>query len=237
MPLDPFVPLDPIEPKDETVKPLDPYVPLDPFLPLEPIEPPKDETVKPLDPYVPLDPFLPLDPVAPLDPFVPLDPYLPLEKREYTAQLTVGERFVQGDVICHGQSLTETTQFKVKEGESFDCEFGQVNLAHFTAPFLFQPKTGSVEDALLSFEVTAKAGPNAAGVLNSINQCKGETELCLDEMNSFDIAAIYQQLDDQSAVDDFLTVKDDELTEEVGNAPSSHVDSDLKPVTSGGRTI
>ncbi|MCW1890578.1 hypothetical protein OK016_20860 [Vibrio chagasii] len=45
----------------------------------------------------------------------------------------------------------------------------------------------------------------------------------------FDIEDVFSQLDDQDAVDAYFSSKEEESTDEVGKAPSSHVDTTAVP--------
>lgn len=178
-----------------------------------------------------IPPVIP-EPPKPPEPPQPPEPPAPLPIT-YLASLVSANKAISGDVRCNGEQLKNNT-FKVQESEHFSCQFGSITLAEFTAP-IFVPNVDVRQDLPpTSFNLEETKGLNATKVLQSISSCSGETEICLNEIQSYDIAEIYGKLDDDLAVNDFLTVKDEEATDDIGNAPSSHVDSTIVPAVTPG---
>ncbi|CDT70550.1 Inner membrane lipoprotein [Vibrio coralliirubri] len=137
--------------------------------------------------------------------------------------------FVSGDVYCDGIHVENGT-FSVKQGVSFSCTLGHLTLGDFTAPFPEVTESTISNDALhAAFELTELHGDNVTKVLESIDVCETESAICLKELDAFDIEDVFSQLDDQDAVDAYFSSKEEESTDEVGKAPSSHVDTTVVP--------
>nr|WP_086938001.1 SslE/AcfD family lipoprotein zinc metalloprotease [Thaumasiovibrio occultus] len=147
----------------------------------------------------------------------------------YASKLTASGKIISGDVVCNGQPLDTTTEFNVEEETHFSCQFDSITLGEFEAPTYSKDKPFNG-----LFDLASLHTENATKVLQSIDTCDAANEICLDEFDSIDIADIYQKLNDNDAVEAFLNVKEEEATDEVDKAPSSHVDNDLAPVVSGG---
>lgn len=154
--------------------------------------------------------------------------------QEYFATLVTADLPISGDVFCNDRQVGLDGSFKVREKDNFSCQFGSVVLSDFTAPEINQVRLGQELVFTASFDIELTKGKNATAILQSINQCRNQDKICLKEIDSFDISVIYNSLDDQKAVDDFLAVKDEEVTDDIGNAPSSHVDNDLVPAVTPG---
>ncbi|WP_394143499.1 SslE/AcfD family lipoprotein zinc metalloprotease [Vibrio atypicus] len=147
----------------------------------------------------------------------------------YIGSLLSSGQKITGEVECNGTLLTNGT-FEVKQGTPFNCSLGHVVLGEFTAPFPPVPRNTIANDTIsTSFDLNKQHGDNAAKVLQSIDHCENEKELCLRSLDAFDIEDIYQQLDSNEAVKAFLAVKEQESTDEVDKAPSSHVDKEVVP--------
>lgn len=165
-----------------------------------------------------------------------------MEVTFYKASLTASNKPLKGDVSCNGQSLLEG-HFNTTEGDSFTCyleslDSSSIELGSFIAP---DHKSQSLNsDALvpIAFELTnvIGKGDNAAKVLESISSCPESQQVCLNKMDSIDIAGIYNSaaLDSDETVGAFLAAKSEESTDDVGKAPSSHRDPNLVPAVSGG---
>ena len=189
---------------------------------------PVDDDIKSVNPDKPLTPLDPSTPVIKPTPVIPHVTYL--------ATLTASGSALTGELSCNGSELT-TGQFKIAQGQGFSCSFGSVALGDFTAPFPSEVPAGSTDAVPHAFELTSLqdnpvAKQNVAVVLQSINHCLGTPNICLEAFDSLDIADIYTTLDDQIAVDAFLKSKSEKATDEVGKAPSSHVDADVVPEVS-----
>lgn len=150
---------------------------------------------------------------------------------KYMGSLLVSGTMITGDVLCNGESL-EAGKFEIEQDTKFTCNFGGVVLGEFTAPL----PTKTTEPTAVSFDLESIYGENASRVLQTINDCPNSNTICLDELNSFDIQDIYTNIGDSDAVDQFVSEKDKEDTiDNVGDAPSSHVDNDIVPeITEGG---
>ncbi|EGU31875.1 inner membrane lipoprotein [Vibrio sp. N418] len=148
----------------------------------------------------------------------------------YISTIQASSKVILGDVDCNGSRI-KNGRFEVLEGTSFSCNFGSVMLGEFTVPTAKVARSTAVNDKVeTSFDlVSLPHGRNATQILQSINNCKSSDNICLDEIDVIDIDEIYQNLGVQSAVDAFLKSKEEEATDEVGKAPSSHVDDKVIP--------
>ncbi|MGF1686595.1 SslE/AcfD family lipoprotein zinc metalloprotease [Photobacterium japonica] len=161
----------------------------------------------------------------------PMLPVFPIQT--YEGSFLASGKAISGDVSCNGEALNNG-KFQVKQGQPFTCDFGGIVLGDFTAPFPNYDEEFKDEIRPASFDLKGQKGDNAAKVLSSISSCDDEKAICLDTFNELDVTDIYMQLDDNSAVEQFLKAKEEEATDEVGKAPSSHVDSSIVPAVSGG---
>lgn len=186
-------------------------------------------------PPVDVEPPVGPDNGLPEEPPMGPDNGLPEEPNEFTGILMSSGLLVIGDVYCAGHLVSESAQFPVSSGEYFSCLFGAVELGQFMAS---KPGRYSQEqrlEGLLNFDIAVLEGANATKVLNSIDQCPQEsTKICLAEINSFDISIIYQNLDDDEAVEEFLRPKEEDGPNNIGSSPSSHVDLTIVPEVSSG---
>ena len=165
-------------------------------------------------------------------------PTPPVIPTTYISTLMASGKTITGDVYCNGKLLnSDTGTFTVKEGSVFDCSLGGLTLGEFTAP---SPKAKAVNVANTtleaSFDLQDIKGVNATRVLQSISTCEQQDSICLDDFDSIDIQEIYtdENLADQATVDAFIALKEEEATDEVGKAPSSHVDADIVPEVTPG---
>ncbi len=154
----------------------------------------------------------------------------------YVGTLMASGKIVSGDVRCNGISLDENTStFTVKQGNEFNCSFGAVELGRFKASF---PKVKSIDlvNTIVpaSFDLQDSKGVNVTKILQSISTCERQDGICLNEINAFDIQDIYLDLDNNESVNEFLKPKEEEATDDVGKAPSSHVDAEIAPVVTPG---
>ncbi len=183
----------------------------------------------------PTETIPPTDIVPPTETIPPTDIIPPTT---YTASLFASGKVITGDVDCNGTSLTKGT-FDVSQGTSFTCSLGSVTLGDFTAPFPQESQSKALtasanppandDNKTLSFELTKDGNQNAAKILQSINSCESDDKICLQEIDSYDIEDVYQHLDDNDAVDAYFAAKEEKATDEVGKAPSSHVDNTVVP--------
>jgi len=155
---------------------------------------------------------------------------------QYQVNLTSLNKEVTGDVYCNGKKMEGAYPLTVDAGDPVSCLLGGIVLGEFEIPE--DPKE-EIEKTLVkehSLKIVMGHADNAYQVLNSINACKNDRQICLVEKDSWEIATIFNEtsLSNQEEVDLFLETKKDESTDEVGKAPSSHDDPTLSPVPSGG---
>lgn len=160
-----------------------------------------------------------------------LDPAI----QAHIATISTSGLTITGDVTCNQQQLSSNSTFTVKDGDSFSCYYGSVELLSVQAP---QPRAvaGEVVQKILNFDTNAAfsdqlVAKNSALLLKKVSTCQPDAgKVCLDELNSFDISDLYGS-DNHDAIDAFLhpTVSDeaDKETEQVDKAPSSHVDPSI----------
>ncbi|BBM64707.1 hypothetical protein VA249_13530 [Vibrio alfacsensis] len=174
------------------------------------------------------------DPIAHLPEVVPPPVTPPVTPpTSYLGKLTADGQVIKGEAFCDGQKLTQGT-FEVEEGQSFSCTLGSVYLGDFTAPIPSETRTANPSDLEeVSFNLVDEHGKLVVDVLQTINSCKELNSICVTEFDSIDIADIYLSLDDEDAVHAFVQMKNEqkesEATDQVGKAPSSHVDENIKP--------
>ena len=157
----------------------------------------------------------------------------------YSGRLMVSNKMVTGDVSCNDQPLING-QFKVKQDVPFVCTFGSTVLASFDAPSPNIKTETKNETILTSFNLkeskdnSVEANTRAEDILLSINRCEKTEDICLNLLDSYDIANVFLDLENAEAVNAFLKPKEEEVTDEVGKAPSSHVDTGIKPEVTAG---
>ncbi|MEG3695700.1 SslE/AcfD family lipoprotein zinc metalloprotease [Vibrio coralliirubri] len=161
-----------------------------------------------------------------------------LPPKVYISTLIASGKVIKGDVDCNDERLTEVDgTFEVEDGTRFTCNLGAVVLGDFVAPISVQRQSrvqAIVENDKFStsFELTDKlgnSGKNAVRILQSIDSCSSEDVICLNEIDSFDIEDVYQHLENDDKVEAYFNSIAEKATDEVGNAPSSHVDSAIIP--------
>ncbi|NVN81129.1 MULTISPECIES: SslE/AcfD family lipoprotein zinc metalloprotease [unclassified Vibrio] len=184
------------------------------------------DVVPPTDLLPPTEVIPPTDILPPTDIIPPTDIVPPTT---YIGSLMSSGTIISGEVYCNGISL-ESGTFSVQQGVSFSCTLGHLNLGDFTAPFPDITESSISNDGVpAAFELTQLHGKNVTKVLQSIDVCETESEICLKELDAFDIEDVFSQLDDQDAVDAYFSSKEEESSDEVGKAPSSHVDTTVVP--------
>jgi len=132
-------------------------------------------------------------------------------------------------VDCNGQRVIDG-RFEVLQGISFDCRVGNVVLGEFTAPFPNETRD-QIQNSKIetSFELTRLHGKRVTEVLQSIDTCENEDAICLTEIDSFDIEEVFSQGLSDEAIDAYFAWKEEAATDQVGKAPSSHVDNKVIP--------
>ncbi len=160
----------------------------------------------------------------------------------YIGTIKVSDKVITGDVVCNGHRV-DNGHFEVSEGETFSCQLGHVELGYFTAPDYDQASITSQANQVaqssnfklaISFDFNDLHGANAFKILESINSCKNEDNICINELDVYDIEAVYPKIDDDTAVNSYLSSKAEEATDDVGKTPSSHVNYSVVPSVSQG---
>ncbi|WP_050917814.1 SslE/AcfD family lipoprotein zinc metalloprotease [Vibrio campbellii] len=153
----------------------------------------------------------------------------------YQGKLFINGNQLTGDILCDGQNISESGYFTYAASEgNFSCEFGAVSLGEFSYQIPAQTRTGSQPAELTQNydlkDVLGTHANNAAKLLHKIDTCPSQdTQVCLDEINSYDIQDLYES-DDQAAIDEFLNPS---VVNE-GDQPSAHVDPELQPEVTPG---
>ncbi len=162
---------------------------------------------------------------------------------DYTGKLSFNNKVVTGDVACDGMVLGANGEFAFSAIEgvnrTIQCQFGAITSF---VTINFSDSTGNSRaigdendestkmfDALIDGDL-AEHGEDAFRLLNKINRCPTEPDkLCLDALNSIEIAHLYRS-GNKDAIEEFLnTVVPDE-----NKQPSTHIDPDLTPVVTPG---
>ncbi|HDY8067421.1 TPA: SslE/AcfD family lipoprotein zinc metalloprotease [Vibrio vulnificus] len=147
----------------------------------------------------------------------------------YIGSILTSGKLVRGELICNGTEVKEGT-FDVMQGVTFNCHIGNVALGQFTASSPEETHSKIHNDRIrMSFELTKIHGHRVTEVLQSVNTCKNDDDICLTILDSFDIEDVFNQSLSNDAVDAYLASKKEQTTDEIGKAPSSHVDDKLVP--------
>ncbi|MCL1147995.1 SslE/AcfD family lipoprotein zinc metalloprotease [Shewanella marinintestina] len=159
--------------------------------------------------------------------------------KTYQGSLLLNGKTLSGHITCNDQILGNTGHFTFKDGDNVSCSYGSLELLDQDIP-LPEGWTRDTHNAMAldmkdewSHAISISDG---AKVLSKISTCPAiTTELCLDELDSFDVAPLFSSGNNQD-IDAFLNPPAAEETDEVDKAPSSHVDSALTPeVTPGAK--
>ncbi len=153
----------------------------------------------------------------------------------YNASLVISGKKIIGDVQCNGDDLADGV-FKADETEFVNCQFGAVQLGDLD-PQKYEGSGERPETTVATYDLGkhfGEATENATKVLQSISTCTSLEQICLDEFDSLDIQAVFNQLEDDTAVNVYLGSKAEEATDEIGKAPSSHIDTEQAPVVTPG---
>lgn len=151
----------------------------------------------------------------------------------YVGTLKASGMTVSGNVQCNGDTVVDGT-FKVQQGVHFSCNFGHVELSTFTAP-IPDASRSDISNNFIHHSFNIEHGQNAARILQTIETtpCSDPNTICLgDVIDAYDVEEIYPNRFDTSAVDAFIKSKSDEATDDIGKAPSSHVDDKIVPEVS-----
>ncbi|EPP5334433.1 SslE/AcfD family lipoprotein zinc metalloprotease [Vibrio harveyi] len=153
----------------------------------------------------------------------------------YQGKLFIHSKQLTGDLECDGQDISESGYFTYTASEgTFTCQFGGITLGTFNYLVPEQTREGSQPSELTQAydlkDVLGKHAGNATKLLNKIDTCTTQdTQVCLDEINSYDIQDLYLS-EDQAAIDEFLNPS----VANEGEQPSAHVDPELQPEVTPG---
>ncbi|MCL1139184.1 SslE/AcfD family lipoprotein zinc metalloprotease [Shewanella pneumatophori] len=159
--------------------------------------------------------------------------------KTYQGSLLLNGKTLSGHISCNGQALGDTGHFTFKDGDNVSCSYGSLELLNQDIP-LPEGWTRDTHNAMAldmkdewSHAISVTDGAN---VMAKISTCPAiTTEICLDELDSFDVAPLFSSGNSQD-IDAFLNPPAAEETDEVDKAPSSHVDNTLTPeVTEGAK--
>ncbi|WP_085319079.1 SslE/AcfD family lipoprotein zinc metalloprotease [Vibrio harveyi] len=153
----------------------------------------------------------------------------------YQGKLFIHSKQLTGDLECDDQDISESGYFTYTASEgTFTCQFGGITLGTFNYLVPAQTREGSQPSELTQAydlkDVLGKHASNATKLLNKIDTCTTQdTQVCLDEINSYDIQDLYLS-EDQAAIDEFLNPS----VANEGEQPSAHVDPELQPEVTPG---
>lgn len=146
---------------------------------------------------------------------------------------------VQGEVTCAGELLDEFGQFSYRPGETVTCDFGSVPLLNISTTA--EPGLTSDNEGLTVFDVinnpslnTDKVRQGAMALLASVDVLPGDDKLTLLAAYSNLIAPLYGKPIDDRDIQTYLAGSQEEQTDKVDKAPSSHVDASVVPVVTPG---
>ncbi|WP_447475014.1 SslE/AcfD family lipoprotein zinc metalloprotease [Vibrio harveyi] len=158
-----------------------------------------------------------------------------IEDNIYQGKLFIHSKQLTGDLECDGQDISESGYFTYTASEgTFTCQFGGIPLGTFNYLVPEQTREGSQPSELTQAydlkDVLGKHASNVTKLLNKIDTCPTQdTQVCLDEINSYDIQDLYLS-EDQAAIDEFLNPS----VANEGGQPSAHVDPELQPEVTPG---
>ncbi|MEZ9081218.1 SslE/AcfD family lipoprotein zinc metalloprotease [Vibrio harveyi] len=153
----------------------------------------------------------------------------------YQGKLFIHSKQLTGDLECDDQDISESGYFTYTASKgTFTCQFGGITLGTFNYLVPEQTREGSQPSELTQAydlkDVLGKHASNATKLLNKIDTCPTQdTQVCLDEINSYDIQDLYLS-EDQAAIDEFLNPS----VANEGEQPSAHVDPELQPEVTPG---
>ncbi|WP_162063150.1 SslE/AcfD family lipoprotein zinc metalloprotease [Vibrio taketomensis] len=166
------------------------------------------------------------------------DPELPEITRptHFSAVIKSGSKVITGDVTCNDERLNHDGRVELAYDDPISCLYGNVTLAEFSPIWSQQPhmedtRSGEQFHELNIEKSNATETERAQAILNKIDACSNQESLCLNEIDSFDIELVYANLNNKDLVEDFLEPKPED---NVGEAPSSHVDNTVVPEVSSG---
>ncbi|GIU08303.1 MULTISPECIES: SslE/AcfD family lipoprotein zinc metalloprotease [unclassified Shewanella] len=175
-------------------------------------------------------------PSTPVEPSIPPTDLTPAIKT-YQGSLLLSGKKLSGHISCNGEALGHSGSFTFKDGENVTCTYGSLELLNKDIP-LPEGWTRDSHNAMAldmkddwEYAISLEDGTK---VMAKVSTCPALiNEICLDEIDSFDIAPLFSN-GDNAEIDAFLNPPAAEETDEVDKAPSSHVDNTLTPVVSEG---
>lgn len=143
----------------------------------------------------------------------------------YTVSIAASGARIVGAVDCNGSPIDANTGvFEAYDSEgTVTCFLGETELGTWSMPTT-RSRMAATE---LTFDLNALHGSNAAKVMASIDKDNDPLTFTLDYMNGLDIADVFTKLSDNNAVDAFVLERSEKATDEIGAAPSSHVDNSI----------
>ncbi|MGS0828113.1 SslE/AcfD family lipoprotein zinc metalloprotease [Shewanella sp. 0m-8] len=175
------------------------------------------------------------------DPSVPSIPPSDLipAKKTYQGSLLLSGKRLSGQVSCNGQPLGDTGIFTFTDGDNVSCAYGSIELLNKDIPLPEGWSRDSHNAMALDMQndwTHAISIADGAKVMTKVSTCPAITnEICLDELDSFDIAPLFSG-GNSTEIEAFLNPPAAEETDEIDKAPSSHVDNTLTPeVTAGAK--
>ncbi|MGS0679794.1 SslE/AcfD family lipoprotein zinc metalloprotease [Shewanella sp. 125m-7] len=161
-------------------------------------------------------------------------------KKTYQGSLMLSGKTLSGHITCNGQVLAETGFFSFKDGDNVSCSYGSLELINKDIP-LPDGWTRDTHNAMALDMQNDWSHDNisvadGAKIMAKVSTCPAiTTEICLDELDSFDVSPLFSS-GDENDIDAFLNPPAAEETDAIDKAPSSHVDSSLTPeVTEGAK--
>ncbi len=166
---------------------------------------------------------------------VPEVPEVPSDQTR-KGSLFISNQRIKGDVICNGNELNNEATFEFFDSDTVvNCYYGAVELGSFdTNKYIDRSISYQNIDNQVNFDLfdvlEQGAKSNSLKVLSKINVCPTEKDtICLDEINSYDVAQLYGSTDDD-AVNEFLNPAVADNVE----GPTSHVNTNITPEVSPG---
>lgn len=138
----------------------------------------------------------------------------------YEASLTANGKWIKGDVLCNDILLNDGI-FNGYYGEHIVCQYGYNELVNF--------RLGSSNDnkhkketnlAKINIEINHIKGTSAGNILEALSYCESDNQICLAEIDAFDIEDVWQELENDAAIAAFLKVQSEKTLQRIGKASS-----------------
>ncbi|BCK28013.1 TPA: SslE/AcfD family lipoprotein zinc metalloprotease [Vibrio cholerae] len=149
--------------------------------------------------------------------------------------LKLGNKTLLGEYNCNGNIPNAQGVITLNYDENIQCYLGSVRIADLQPVSSVKALNYSTDELLHELQIdygTEQRNRNASAILNHIDACVTQQhELCLEEIDSFDIADPFNSLDDDERVKAFLQPSVEDKTDEL---PSSHTNTDLPAAVTPG---